>query len=261
MFDLDPGHPTDFYGLEEAIEDGFLVPFDPISLPTKFMRDGIRYDDLSEEEKDQWDELEWGESGRRDEVTAGEINTYLFNSDTVDKVLAHVMSHGIRVNGGDRIGKTIIFAANNDPAPRASGPFPTPIVLSQTEIETVGLQSGGRLRLLDGFMGDQRSALSMETEAIASVRSLTAEANTSPRAYTLRSRGTERGRVSCLKVCMVAGEIHRRCRSGRMRTAAKGSAMCRDTHLLRFTELAGMRETLEFALFGERGAARCAKIQ
>lgn len=116
MFDLDPGHPTDFYGLEEAIEDDFLVPFDPISLPTRFMREGIRYDDLSDEEKDQWDELEWGDSGRRDEVAAGEINTYLFNADTVDKVLAHVMEHGIRVSGGDKIGKTIIFAANRSHA-------------------------------------------------------------------------------------------------------------------------------------------------
>lgn len=112
LFDLDPGHPTDFYGLEEAIEDDFLVPFDPISVPTRFMREGIRYDDLSDEEKDQWDELDWGETGRRDEVTAGEINKYLFNEDTVDKVLAHVMQHGIHVDGGDKIGKTIIFAAN-----------------------------------------------------------------------------------------------------------------------------------------------------
>lgn len=112
LFDLDPGHPTDFYGLEEAIDDGFLVPFEPIALPTRFMREGIRYDDLSDEEKDQWDELDWGEAGRRDEVTAGEINKYLFNADTVDKVLAHVMENGIRVDGGDKIGKTIIFAAN-----------------------------------------------------------------------------------------------------------------------------------------------------
>ncbi|KPQ00274.1 MAG: type I restriction enzyme, R subunit [Rhodobacteraceae bacterium HLUCCA12] len=112
LFDLDPGHPTDYYGLEEAIEDGFLVPFDPISLPTRFVREGIRYDDLSDEEKDQWDELDWGETGRREEVPAGEINRYLFNADTVDKVLTHVMEHGIRVVGGDKIGKTIIFAAN-----------------------------------------------------------------------------------------------------------------------------------------------------
>ena len=112
MFDLDPGHPTDFYGLEEGIEDDFLVPFDPIALPTRFMREGIRYDDLPDEEKERWDELDWGEAGRREEVTAGELNKYLFNADTVDKILAHVMEHGIRVGGGDRIGKTIIFAAN-----------------------------------------------------------------------------------------------------------------------------------------------------
>ncbi len=116
LFDLDPGQPTDFYGLEEAIKDEFLVPFNPISLPTRFMREGIRYDDLTDEEKDQWDELDWGEIGRRDEVTAGEINKYLFNADTVDKVLAHVMAHGIRVEGGDKIGKTIIFAANKEHA-------------------------------------------------------------------------------------------------------------------------------------------------
>jgi type I restriction enzyme R subunit len=67
---------------------------------------------LSDEEKDQWDELDWGETGRREEIAAGEINQYLFNEDTVDKVLQHVMSHGIHVDGGDRIGKTIIFAAN-----------------------------------------------------------------------------------------------------------------------------------------------------
>ena len=76
------------------------------------MREGIRYDDLPDDEKDKWDELDWGETGRRDEVTAGEINTYLFNEDTVDKVLAHVMTNGIHVDGGDKIGKTIIFAAN-----------------------------------------------------------------------------------------------------------------------------------------------------
>ncbi|WP_353472499.1 DEAD/DEAH box helicase family protein [Salipiger sp. H15] len=112
LFDLDPGHPTDFYGLEEAFHDDFLKPFDPISLPTRFMREGIRYDDLTDDEKDQWDELDWGESGRREEVSAAEINKYLFNADTVDKVLAHVMAHGIKVDGGDKIGKTIIFAAN-----------------------------------------------------------------------------------------------------------------------------------------------------
>lgn len=79
------------------------------------------------------------------------------------------------IEDGRRI---IVSRSASDTAPRSSGAYQTPIVLSQTEIETVGLQSGGRLRLLDGFIGDQRLALSAETEAMASVRSLTSEANT-----------------------------------------------------------------------------------
>lgn len=94
--------------------------------------------------------------------------------------------HALSVLGSGQVTLTLldegrriaVSRSANDPAPRASGPFLPPIVLSQTEIETVGLQPGGRLRLLDGFIGDQRLALSMETESIASVRSSTAEAKT-----------------------------------------------------------------------------------
>jgi len=78
------------------------------------------------------------------------------------------------VDGARRI--TVTRSAGED-APRASGPFAAPIILSQTEIETVGLQPGGRLRLLDGFLGDQRTIQTAEAEAAASVRSLTAEAD------------------------------------------------------------------------------------
>ena len=63
LFDLEPGVPTDDYGLDEAVADGFLVPLRAVSVPLKFAREGIRYDDLSDEEKDQWDELDWDEDG------------------------------------------------------------------------------------------------------------------------------------------------------------------------------------------------------
>ena len=55
--------PTDAYTLDEAVKDGFLVPPKAVSVPLKFQREGIRYDDLSEEEKEQWDALEWDEDG------------------------------------------------------------------------------------------------------------------------------------------------------------------------------------------------------
>lgn len=118
LFDLETGVPTDVYSLDEAIDDGYLVPPRGVSVPLKFVREGIKYDDLTEDEKDNWDELDWGEDEEGaeidppDEVGAAEINKWLFNEDTVDKVLEHLMTRGVRVAGGDRLGKTILFAKN-----------------------------------------------------------------------------------------------------------------------------------------------------
>jgi type I restriction enzyme R subunit len=116
LFDLEDGVPTDAYSLDEAVADGYLVPPKAISVPLKIVRSGLRYDDLSEEEKDQWDMLEWGEDEIPDSVDAAEVNKRLFNEDTVDRVIAHLMQHGLKVEGGDRLGKTIIFAKNQDHA-------------------------------------------------------------------------------------------------------------------------------------------------
>ncbi len=117
LFGLEDGVPTDAYGLDEAVADRHLVPPVAISVPLRFQREGIRYADLSDEEKAQWDELEWDEDGNTpDEVNAEALNKWLFNQDTVDKVLATLMTHGQKVAGGDRLGKTIIFAKNNDHA-------------------------------------------------------------------------------------------------------------------------------------------------
>lgn len=117
LFDLEDGVPTDAYSLEEAVRDGFLVPPKAVVVPLKFQREGIRYDELSEEDKDQWDALEWDDEGNvPDRVEAEAVNRWLFNQDTVDKVLEHLMTRGLKVAGGDRLGKTIIFAKNQQHA-------------------------------------------------------------------------------------------------------------------------------------------------
>nr|WP_298378482.1 DEAD/DEAH box helicase family protein [uncultured Halomonas sp.] len=120
LFDLEPGVPTDAYELETAIKDGFLVPPKVQQVDLKFPRDGIDYEDLSEEEKAQWESLDWGddaeEAGIPSEVNGSAINNWLFNTDTVDKVLKHLMENGHRVEGGDRLAKTIIFARKHDHA-------------------------------------------------------------------------------------------------------------------------------------------------
>ena len=120
LFDLEPGVPTDAYELATAVADGYLVPPKVQQVDLRFPREGIDYDSLSEEEKAQWENLDWGDDEEDRElperVNASAINSWLFNSDTVDKVLQHLMEHGHTVEGGDRLAKTIIFARNHDHA-------------------------------------------------------------------------------------------------------------------------------------------------
>ena len=120
LFELEKGVPTDAYDLGDAIDDGFLVPPESVSVPLKIPTTGITYDDLTEEEKERFDLTDWNDRAddvmttRRVESQA--VNNWLFNKDTVDKVLKHLMERGMKVDGGDKLGKTIIFAQNQDHA-------------------------------------------------------------------------------------------------------------------------------------------------
>lgn len=118
LFDLEYGVPTDAYELDTAVKDGYLVPLRVEEVDMRFPRDGIDYNQLSDEEKEQWESLDWGDDAEDppEKVNASSINKWLFNTDTVDKVLKHVMEYGHKVDGGDRLAKTIIFARNNDHA-------------------------------------------------------------------------------------------------------------------------------------------------
>ncbi|KXK62539.1 restriction endonuclease subunit R [Micromonospora rosaria] len=112
LFHLEDGVPTDHYDLDEAVKEGHLVPPRAFSVETEFQWHGIRYDDLSDEEQDDWDSLDWGDDGPPDRIEPDALNKWLFNKETVDNVLETLMVHGHKVAGGDRIGKTIIFARN-----------------------------------------------------------------------------------------------------------------------------------------------------
>jgi type I restriction enzyme R subunit len=119
LFNLADGVPTYAYELNQAVADGFLTPPVPFETGTKFLRQGITYDDLSDAEKDEWDRLEWDDSGSiPDSVDSAALNQWLYNVDTIDKVLETLMRHGLKVSGGDRLGKTIIFARNSEHAKR-----------------------------------------------------------------------------------------------------------------------------------------------
>jgi type I restriction enzyme R subunit len=109
VFELEDHVPTFAYEIKEAVKDGFLVPYRTLETKMKFLQEGIHYDELSDEEKEEWEDT--FEEGVRD-VPSAALNKFLFNSDTVDRVLQNLMTAGIHVQGGDLIGKSLIFAAN-----------------------------------------------------------------------------------------------------------------------------------------------------
>lgn len=120
LFELEDGVPTDAYTLAEAVADGYLVPAKSVSVPLKLPSQGITYDLLSDEEKERFELTDWKERAedvlQTGRVEAPAVNQWLFNVDTVDQMLKHVMERGIKVDGGDKLGKTIIFAKNHDHA-------------------------------------------------------------------------------------------------------------------------------------------------
>ena len=118
MFHLEDGSPTADYPLNQAIDDGCLVPFKSFQCSSVILREGVAYVDLSPEEQVEWENQNWGidENGEPieapEEANADEINAKLYNKDTIRQVVGQVLKHGIKVAGADRIGKTIFFTRN-----------------------------------------------------------------------------------------------------------------------------------------------------
>lgn len=113
VFDLERGVPTFAYELEKAVEEGYLVNYSTLEYKTKIMEDGIHYDELSEEEKEEFEKTFEDDDMVEEDISSSAINTWLFNKDTIDKVLKELMEKGLKVEGGDKLGKTIIFAKNS----------------------------------------------------------------------------------------------------------------------------------------------------
>lgn len=114
VFGLPDKSPTDAYTFDEAVDNKHLSPYHTIELPTKFLRGGIKYDELSEEEKEEFEnEILDGEEATGNEwISSSELNQWLFNKDTAIKTLRYILEHGIKKRGGEELGKTIIFAKN-----------------------------------------------------------------------------------------------------------------------------------------------------
>ena len=133
MFELQNGHPDFAYELEQAIEDGFLVGFSVLDRTTDALRRGVYYDELSDEEKEKFEDT--FASGDEDDVPTSYRGTVVdartirgnkyINLGTIDAMLGDLMKNGLKINGGDKLGKTIIFASSHFEAEKIVERFQT----------------------------------------------------------------------------------------------------------------------------------------
>lgn len=114
IFELENGVPTYGYELAQAVKDGYLVDFISVETVLKFIQQGIVYDDLSEEDRQAYEDTFEDENGELPEsIASSALNEWIFNEDTIREVLHVLMTEGLTIDYGNKIGKTIIFAKNH----------------------------------------------------------------------------------------------------------------------------------------------------
>lgn len=117
IFNLEKGMPTYGYELSQAVKDGYLVDFKVLDTKLEFLTDGIVYEKLSEEEKEEYEKTFSDENGVVPEyISSSSLNDWIYNENTIKEVLNILMTKGLYVDYGSKIGKTIIFAKNHNHA-------------------------------------------------------------------------------------------------------------------------------------------------
>ncbi|MCI1655326.1 MAG: DEAD/DEAH box helicase family protein [Lachnospiraceae bacterium] len=161
VFELDNGVPTYGYELAQAVKDGYLVDYMSVETKLKFIEQGISYAELSEEEKEEYENTFEDENGEIPErIHSSALNTWLFNEDTIRQVLHIVMRDGLKVDYGEKIGKTIIFAKNHAHAEKILEVF-------HKEYPNLAKGSNGQAfaKVIDNYMTYAQSAIDEFSDA------------------------------------------------------------------------------------------------
>ena len=115
FFELQDNVPTDVYEYETAVAANYLVPYHAIEKTSTFLDEGINKENLSDDDLEKVRRQEEESEVPFEEIPPKAINEYVFNEDTTRQVLEDLMTKGIKT-GGDKLGKTIIFAYNKNHA-------------------------------------------------------------------------------------------------------------------------------------------------
>ncbi len=149
VFELENGVPTYGYELAQAVKDEYLVDFLSVETSLKFMEQGIVYDELSQEDKEAYENTFENENGVLPErIQSSALNSWIFNEDTIKKALHVLMTEGLRIHYGETLGKTIIFAKNHNHAEK---------ILEVFGREYPNLP--GYARVIDNYMAYAQSAV------------------------------------------------------------------------------------------------------
>lgn len=117
VFRLETDMPNYEYDIVKGVKDGYLTYYRALDRTPDILKDGVTFDDLSEEEQDEYDDLFRDSEGERiDKIEGKMFYSYITNKGTIRAVLKDLMNEGIYVNNGDVLGKTIIFARDHNHA-------------------------------------------------------------------------------------------------------------------------------------------------
>jgi len=149
FFEMETGVPTYAYDYETAVNvDHVLVPYYNIEVKMKFEEDGIVYSELSDEDKARYEDDFTEDDSIPDIIPPPKLNKFVFNQQTVDTVLQDLMERGVKIEDGDKVGKSIIFAQNKKHAeyilerfnklyPRYKGTFAQRVVCDDSYAQTI----------------------------------------------------------------------------------------------------------------------------
>ena len=152
LLELEDGEPNDYYEFQEAVDNGHLVNFEAYRYDSDILQNGIKYNERSEDEKKQLDTIFEKEGSIERDIDSNEIFRYIYNTDTIDKVLQELMERGLRVDSGENIGKTIIFAYNHQHAAKIQKRFGVLFPeLGPDYCEVIDYQETQKKHLLDEF--------------------------------------------------------------------------------------------------------------
>lgn len=112
MFDCTDDNPTAYFSYEDAVqsEPQYLSSFEVFNVTTKFLREGIKYSEMTREQQMQLEEQV--SDPEYFEFDSEQIDKAIYNEDTNRKIIRNLMENGRKLPDGT-LGKSIIFARNH----------------------------------------------------------------------------------------------------------------------------------------------------